>query len=144
MTTLLSNTYQSLPNFNLDKVVNAYEGFAKNHPVFKIAVIIANHALRVIPMIALMQVLPYSPIANCALMAGGSLFYRVTIERLCPLRFALLSCFGAAAFEFAKLNAFGFAQFVPLAVYAVSVIHTAYYANEKMPKKPTTTTNCCG
>jgi len=130
MAPYLTDCYESLQNFTIEKFCKekfgkTYGEFAKEHPVINKVVIVANHAFRLVSMIALMQVLPFSTAVNCTLMIAGSLFYRVTIERLCPLKFALLSCAGSLAFEFAKLNAFSFGGGVPLAAYAFVVIYSA-------------------
>jgi hypothetical protein len=124
------NTFQtfSIENFSRKYFGKIYREYAKGHPNLDKIVIGINHFIRLIPMIGFMTVMPFQPAVNCALMFGGSLFYRTTIEPLCPLRFTLLSCAGAAAFEIAKLNAFSTISLVPFALYAVAVIHTSYYA----------------
>ena len=139
MTKYLTDCYESFQKFSIetfckDKFGKTYGCIAKEYPNLNKIVIVANHIFRLIPMIALMQVLPFSMAANCALMMAGGLFYRVTIERLCPLKFSMLSCFGSVAFEFARMNAFNPLSAVPLAIYAFSVLNTAY------SYKP----SCCG
>ncbi len=127
--TVQSNTFNSLSNLNLDKVVKTYEDLAKNYPVINKVAILANHIIQLLPKIAIMQILPFSPLTNCAVMVGGSLFYRVTSERLCTLHYSLTSCFGALAFEFAKANSFGLAGSIPLAAYAITVANIAYQSS---------------
>jgi hypothetical protein len=118
----------SIEDFSKKTFGKTYREYAKEHPILDRTVIAINHFARLIPMIGLMIAMPFTPVVNCALMFGGSLFYRVTIEPLCPLRFTLLSCAGAVSFEIAKLSAFSYLGFVPLALYTVAVIHTAYHA----------------
>lgn len=143
--TAYANTIFDRFNQGLDYFSKSYENIARKSPIVDKIVILANHILRLIPMIALMQLLPFTAVNNMALMITGGLFYRITIERLCPLRFALLSTAGAIAFDFALLQNLEPLGCVPLTIYAVSVICTAATSTSvRAPTEATlASTSCC-
>lgn len=131
------NTILDAPNKIIFKPLSKqYENLAKKFPIVDKIAILANHILRLLPMVALMQILPFAPLTNSIGMIVGAVFYRVTIERLCPLRFALKSCFGAIAVDIALMytNPLGF---VPLAAYAITIIHASFSTELKLQP-------CCG
>lgn len=92
------------------------------HPKVNTVVVVANHIFRAAGMYALMEILPGSFAAKCLIAGGASLFYRVTIERFCRFRFAMLSCVGAAAVKMPEL--------APL--YIGAVLYESYTACEKL------------
>lgn len=140
-----ANTIYEQFNQTLDSLSKSYENVAKKSPLVDKIVILANHILRLIPMIALMQILPFTALSNTALMLTGGLFYRITIERLCPLRFALLSSIGAIAFDFALAQNLELLGCLPLSIYAISVIYTAATSTGvRAPQVATlAATSCC-
>lgn len=139
------NTFFDKYNQSLDQLSKSYENIARMSPIVDKIVILANHILRLIPMIALMQLLPFTALSNVALMLTGALFYRITIERLCPLRFALLSTAGAIAFDFALSQNLNMLGCIPLSIYAISVIYIAATSTGvRAPQEATlASTNCC-
>ncbi len=144
MTTYVNTIFDRF-NQTVDSLSKSYENVAKRSPIVDKIVILANHILRLIPMIALMQILPFTAINNTALMLMGGLFYRITIERLCPLRFALLSSIGAIAFDFALSQNLSPLGCVPLSIYGISVIYTAATSTSVRPPQVATlaSTSCC-
>lgn len=96
-------TFANKINGQFDTVViNPIGAWLDKHPNVNTIVVIANHILRTLPMMAAMHLLPFSFAANCAITLGASLFYRISIERFCVFRFAIPSCLGAIAFQFSK------------------------------------------
>jgi hypothetical protein len=71
-------------------------------PLINKIVILANFVFRIAMMVTFMAVMPFSFLPSFLLSAGASVFYRVTIERFCQYRFAMLSCAAAGAYEIAK------------------------------------------
>lgn len=133
------NSINKIPEYiGLDKLTHTVGSWLDRHPVVNKIVMIVNHIFRTIAMIALMYLLPFSPIVNLAIGIGASLFYRITVERFCPFRFALSACLGAAAYElsspfladiingvaFQSFNAFAaaFIGILPLAISSVVII----------------------
>lgn len=98
-----SSTLNKIPQYiGIEKASQVIGSWLDKHPAVNKVVMIANHIFRTAAMVGLMYLLPFHPIANFAIGVGASLFYRLTVERFCPFRFALTSCLAAGAFEFSK------------------------------------------
>lgn len=125
----------------------ALNTYFKNHSTVYKTVLFVDHLFRVIGMTGMMAViktaLPFSFPINLGICFAGALFYSLTVEVKCPLKFALPAFAGAVAFPiaftalnsmisgvaFASLGAFAlaFASLLPLAGYLTYVVLTVNY-----------------
>ena len=78
--------------------------YLDTHPTVNKVVVVASHLIRLIPMVAFMQVMPFSLLTNGAIITAASLFYSAAIERFCKFRFSMAANFGAIAVEIAKYS----------------------------------------
>jgi hypothetical protein len=116
--------------------------FATHPTLFKI-VLLVNHLFRSAAMVGLLACMPFSIPVNAAICAGGSIFYRVSVEGNCAYKFALPSLAGAISFfiaapavaslvsgvALATIGAFAVAcvRLLPAALYAAYILLTVSY-----------------
>lgn len=136
----ISSTVKTIENFKLEtflsKVnVKNYTEIATIYPLINKVAIVFNHIMRSMPLVALLQISPCPPIQKYLFISGTALFYRVTVERLCSYKFALMSSIGAIAFDFAKNKSFNPLSTIPLFAYAITVIRIAY-TTDLIPRCP--------
>lgn len=93
---MVSAAFNDFSN-SVDAYLKVIGDWLDDHPTINKVVIVVNHLFRALAMATLITLLPYSHLVNCGLTLAASLFYRVTVERCCPFRFALHSCAGGAA-----------------------------------------------
>lgn len=91
--------YSCLEKCTLEKPANAIEAFFNENPtIFKIVLII-DHLIRAACMVAVMYLpIPIPMAASVAICFAASLFYRLTVEKNCPFKFAIPAFAGAVAF----------------------------------------------
>lgn len=128
------------------------------HPLINTIALVANHIFRTLPMYAFISLLlPYSLAVNCGIAIAGSLFYRLTVERLCVLRFAIPACLGSVAVEMAKPAlsqlihlsahqsfkhlAISLAGVAPLTLYFTAIVWISYTSAQKRATEKLK--NCC-
>lgn len=87
---------------SFDCISSSVGKWLDEHPVINKIVVVANHLFRAIAMYALMAVMPFSLVVNCAISLAASILYRVTIERFCHFRFAIPACLGGLAMHLAS------------------------------------------
>lgn len=96
----LSTLYEKANPF--DKVTAAVGQWIDKYPLLHKIVLFANHLFRGLCMGGMMTLLPFGFAVNGAICLFGSIFYRVTVERFCPFKFAIASFFGGIAIEMSK------------------------------------------
>lgn len=126
--------YKQYRQFSLEKFMNdnmgiTYDKIAKDYPNLDKIALTACHAFRLLSMIGLSNVMPFSATTNAAIMLAGTVIYRIVPERQCQFRFALLSCIGAIAFTFAKNCSCTPLSYAPLALYTVAVLEDVWKSN---------------
>lgn len=129
------NGINQIPRYiGLDKATKAVGSWLDRHPLINKIVMVVNHIFRTLAMVALMYFLPFAAPINLAIGLAASLFYRITVERFCPFRFALSACIGAAAFELSKpflvdiINGVAFSSFTAFAASFIGILPFAISA----------------
>jgi len=99
----ISNVLDKIPaEFGLVKLSENVGKVLDENPLINKIVVLANFVFRIAMMVTFMAALPFSILPSFLISVGASIFYRVTIERFCQYRFAILSCVEAGAYEIAK------------------------------------------
>lgn len=131
-------------NFQLENLVEEkyqYETFALNNPNVHKFVLTVFQLLRLLPMIALVNTMPFTAI-NCTLMLAASIAYRLVAERKCETRFAILSCVGAIAAKIFVNNPSPI-TIIPLMCYSAFMLDSIWGTTPPSGSKPSETTGGC-
>ena len=94
----------------------------KNPTLYKI-VLIVSHFFRALAMFGIMMWMPIPMPVTAAAMVGGTLLYRVAVERFCCFRFAIPSMVGATAAWLTHLAIVNFVSSVALSSVGMAIAH---------------------
>lgn len=111
----------------LVKLADNVGSILDENPTINKIVILVNYIFRTAMMVTFMAALPFSILPSFLISAGANIFYRLTIERFCQYRFAILSCLTAGAYELAKpafLSLISGAAFVSISAFATALALT--------------------
>ena len=107
------------------------DNFLSQHPNARKTALVVDHFFRTAGMIALMMWLPFSMPVNMAICVGGSLFYRLTVEKACAYKFSLPSMGGAMAFMIGKEVLQQLGVLLPLSLWLAYVLLSVHYEVEE-------------
>lgn len=123
----LANRFNAKIN---EKIIDPIGRKLDANPLLHKIAVFAAHMFRMLASLALITFLPFSFPVNCLVALGGSVFYRVAIERNCPFHFAIPDCIGGMALSMslpALVNITGLSTFAMLAETFIRIVPLGAY-----------------